>query len=250
MSAKPLILFDLVSTLTQAGPRYVQAYIRMCQAWDVTPPAAEDIMQALGEKNLKQIIAEFTPTLPAEHIAKFMSDCNQACDALLQDKSWEEDLYPHAREALWALHKADYALGIYTGTRETSLRAQLEYHELNELFDPAYLRAKDNVRDGHMDSATLKASQLASLIKAHDARGPVIIIGDSPADFKAAQKAGSLFIGFVATPAAAQKMRDAGATHLFSNYADLPDLITRICREFSPSQNGPSAAPSHKFQQR
>lgn len=246
MDNKPLILFDLVSTLTQAGPRYVQAYIRMCQAWGAPVPAADDIMQALGEKNLRQIVAEFTPDLPVEYIPKFMSDCNQACDAMLQDKSWEEDLYPQAREALQDLRAAGYVLGIYTGTRENALRAQMDYHGLHGLFDPAFLRAKDNERDGDIPNHKLKTAQIAALCAAHGGNGPVVIVGDSASDYEAARETGVLFIGFAANPQAAQKMRDAGVMHIFSDYAHLPAIAARVVAAATPQRMPPAPSGRNK----
>lgn len=231
---KPLILFDLVSTLTQAGPRYAQAYIRMCQAWDLPPPAEEDILEALGEKNLKQIIEEFSPGLPAEHIGKFMSDCNQSCDAILDDKSWTEELYPHVREALTALKAAGCRLGVFTGTREGAMHKQVEYHGLAPFFDPALMRGKDNVRDGMVRNDELKAQQIAQLAALHD--GPVIVVGDGLSDLLAARAAGAAFVAFA--PCGMNKMlRSAGAASSFGNYAQLPGVIAQM------TQAAPAARP-------
>jgi phosphoglycolate phosphatase-like HAD superfamily hydrolase len=239
LTIKPLILFDLVSTLTQAGPRYAQAYIRMCQAWGMTPPRTDDILAALGEKNLKQIIAAFTPDLPAEHIGKFMSDCNQACDALLADKSWEEHLYPRVVETLQSLRDGGHTLGVFTGTRESAMMAQLRYHGIEGLFDPAFLRGKDNVRDGMKRNDELKAGQITALGTRYD--GPVLVVGDSMADYAAAQAAGAHFIAFAATPARARIMQDAGIA-VFTDYAQLPALIAQAARP-APTPGTPQRAP-------
>ena len=233
MTNKPLILFDLVSTLTQAGPRYAQAYIRMCQAWGMTPPAQDDILEALGEKNLKQIIAEFSPGLPAEHIGKFMSDCNNACDAILADKSWEEELYPRARETLAVLHDGGCTLGIFTGTRESAMAAQVGYHGLDALMDADFMRGKDNVRDGMVRNDELKARQIRDMTARHD--GPVIVVGDGMADLTAAKNAGVLFVGF-ASGARAEMLRAQGAVATFDDYAQLPGIIAQLLR--------PAAAPA------
>jgi phosphoglycolate phosphatase-like HAD superfamily hydrolase len=227
LADKPLILFDLVSTLTQAGPRYAQAYIRMCQAWGMTPPAQDDILEALGEKNLKQIIAEFTPGLPAENIGKFMSDCNFACDAILADKSWVEELYPHARETLAALRDGGCTLGIFTGTRESAMTAQVAYHELDTLFDADFMRGKDNVRDGMVRNDELKGRQIAQMAARHG--GPVIVVGDGMADLSAAKTAGVLFVGF-ASGARADALRKNGAVATFCDYDQLPGIIAQILR--------------------
>lgn len=234
MANKPLILFDLVSTLTQAGPRYAQAYIRMCQAWGFKPPSQDDILEALGEKNLKQIIAEFTPDLPADNIGKFMSDCNNACDAILADKSWEEELYPRARETLAALSDSGFTLGIFTGTRESAMTAQVAYHGIDTLFDAAFMRGKDNVRDGMVRNDELKARQIAQMSAQHG--GPVIVVGDGMADLTAAKTAGAVFVAF-ASGARAEALRVQGAVATFDDYAQLPGIIAQLLRP------APAASP-------
>lgn len=225
---KPLIIFDLVATLTNAGPRYAEAYIRMCRHWDVTPPSHDDILQALGNKNLKQIIAEYTPELPVEQIGRFMAECNQACDSLLYDVHWHEDLYPHVRQALTTLHDRGYALGIYTGTRDDALTAQLRYHNVLDYFDPRFVRAKNNDRDGFLNSDDLKAAQLQSIAAVYGEPKNIIVVGDSASDVKAAAKAGlHHFIGFAVDGKKAESLSGAGARTLFGDFADLPDLIGR-----------------------
>jgi phosphoglycolate phosphatase len=237
LNNKPLILFDLVSTLTQAGPRYAQAYIRMCQAWGFAPPGMDDILSALGEMNLKQIIATYTPGLPADNIGKFMSDCNQTCDAILDDKSWEEELYPHAHETLATLRDEGYRLGIYTGTRESAMQKQVAYHGLDAYFDADFMRGKDNVRDGMVRNDELKARQIAHMAANHG--GPVIVVGDGMADLTAAKTAGVMFVAFAAGERAAA-LRNAGAVAVFDDYAQLPGIIAQLLRP-APA---PSARPA------
>src|SRR5690606_4866816 len=111
-----LVVFDLVSTLTDAGARYAKAFRDTCAENGVTPPDDADVLSLLGNKNLKEITETFAGEMDEEKKKAFMASCNHACDALLNDKEWHEALYPHAREAVKALHAAGFALGIFTGT--------------------------------------------------------------------------------------------------------------------------------------
>ncbi len=241
----PLLVFDLVATLTDAGPRYAEAYIRMCRAWNVAPPEKSDILAALGNKNLKQIIAEFTPGLPADGIDAFMQECNEACDTLLYDVRWHEDLYPHVRETLHDLRDKGYALGIYTGTREEAVDSQLRYHNITGCFDERFLRGKNNGRDGYMDSDALKAAQLRSImasyeaaygLKAGDAKALVTVVGDSVADFTAARQAGLRFIGFAAGHESRRRFHAANPSiAVFDDFRKLRALLSAPLPQSRPS---------------
>jgi phosphoglycolate phosphatase-like HAD superfamily hydrolase len=234
-SVPPLIVFDLVATLTDAGPRYAEAYIRMCEAWGLQPPEKQDILEALGNKNLKQIIAEFTPDLQAEDLGPFMNGCNNACDALLYNVQWHEDLYPHVRSALAKLKEKGYALGIYTGTRMQALESQLRYHNIADCFDLRFVLGKDNERDGQMESDALKTGQLESIIDSYayaygltnaQARSMITVIGDSATDHRAACLAGLQFMGFVPDVWGREALLAADAgMRLFDDFKNLPSLF-------------------------
>lgn len=246
--APPLVIFDLVATLTDAGPRYAEAYIRMCQAWNVEPPAKSDILVALGNKNLKEIIAEFTPSLPADRIGEFMQGCNDTCDALLYNIHWHEDIYPYVREALAALSGQGYILGIYTGTRKEVLDSQLRYHNIVQYFDQRFVRGKNNERDGFMPSDTLKAAQLQSIIESYatafgigqnEARASVLVAGDSIADFRAARQAGLSFVGFAIGESARKNFHDIDSSiPIFSNFQHFYDLIAPSTSAPRPKHSG------------
>lgn len=216
-----LILFDLVATLTDAGPRYARAFTQACRDYGIEPPPEKQILKALGNMNLKQIVETFAPGLPPEQVEGFMGGCNQSCDRLLRDAAWTEDLFPGVRTALESLKKQGFVLGVYTGTREDALTAQLEYHDIAGFFEPAYIRAKDNARDGFMDSAALKATQIAAIVDAYRAVSPagrVIVIGDSVADYRAACSAGLSFIGFAPGLCGQQAFAAAGVSAVFGDY--------------------------------
>ncbi|MBI1214978.1 MAG: HAD hydrolase-like protein [Alphaproteobacteria bacterium] len=241
---KLLIIFDLVSTLTDAGPRYAKAFQEVCAQNGIAPPTAEEVLEQLGNKNLKEITGLFAPGLDAEGRKDFMSSCNNACDALLNRPGWHEGLFPNVREAVETLALRGVTLGIYTGTREDAMQQQLEYHGLESLFDPRYRSGKDNERDAGKSSDVLKAEQLREIVAqfradAGDENAPVVVIGDSSADAKAAAAQGLLFIGFAADEKKKQKLEAAGVTGFISDFGQMPDLAQRLIR---PPSNDNAAA--------
>lgn len=229
-----LVIFDLVSTLTDAAPRYVQAFAEVLEKYGVAAPAPDDVTAMLGNKNLSEITDHFAGPLPPDDKKQFMADCNTTCDVLLARPGWKEHLYPHVREAVETMKLRGLTLGIYTGTREDALAAQLAYHKLDTLFDPRYLRGKDNIRDAGRKNDALKAEQLVSIVNRfssdHGGNRPVIVIGDSSADAAAAASLGLYFVGFAADDKKFARLREAGVKTIIRDFGDLPDLIDRLQR--------------------
>lgn len=226
-NSKTLIIFDLVSTLTDAGPRYAAAFARVCNDNGINPPREDEVLDMLGNKNLKQITDYFASTLDSSAKKGFMTECNKTCDALLYDVHWVEKLFPHVREALKNLKGQGYTLGIYTGTREEALDNQLRYHNIEQYFDRRYVRAKDNRRDGMVNNDDLKAHQLKSIHMNWKNSGGtnIVVIGDSVTDVKAAAQCGLSFIGFSENNAKADKLMRAGAQMVFKNFSQLETVL-------------------------
>jgi phosphoglycolate phosphatase len=251
VAPKALVVFDLVSTLTDAGPRYVRAFADVCAAHGYAPPPDEEILEMLGNKSLPDIVRHFIGDLPEQSCKAFMQDCNHTCDALLRHPDWDERLFPHVREAVETLCLMGVTLGIYTGTREDALAAQLDYHGLRGYFDPRYVRGKDNLRDAGIRTADLKAAQLADIVAAFrkeaGERAIVVVIGDSAADAAAAAALGLDFAGFAVDDRKKAQMTAAGAGNIMRDFADLPDLVMRFLRpagnDNPPHEKKPETAP-------
>jgi len=245
-----LVIFDLVSTLTDAAPRYVQAFADVCEAYGKPAPSAEELRDMLGNKNLSQITDHFIGPLDEADKKKFMGACNAACDALLTRPHWEEHLYPHVAEAIEVLALRGVTLGIYTGTREEALEAQLAYHGIGDFFDRCFVRGKDNTRDAGKNNRDLKAAQLQDIVATFRSRpgnenAPVLVIGDSSADAQAAADAGLLFAGFAVDGQKHEKMAAAGVRNIMRDFGDLPDLVERLIRPVG-NDNAPPAKAAPK----
>lgn len=226
-----LIVFDLVSTLTDAGPRYVHAFVDSCKKYDYPVPDEDEVMDMLGNKNLKEIIGHFIGPLNDDTQSKFMNTCNDSCDSLLFKDDWNESLFPNVKATLETLHEQGYTLGVYTGTRENALEDQINYHGIAHLFNPLYIRGKDNDRDAGLTIKELKSMQLQSLVEQHrkdtkQDNAPVLVIGDSSADAESSKENGYLFIGFAENERKKAKLLASDIKHLMTDFADLPYLLT------------------------
>jgi phosphoglycolate phosphatase-like HAD superfamily hydrolase len=238
-----LVIFDLVSTLTDAGPRYAKAFTDVCNEFGFRPPSEDEILKDLGNKNLKQIIEDHIGELPEDRQKEFMDKCNTCCDTMLYNVHWHERLFPGVRKTLRSLSENGFVLGVYTGTRDDALDDQLRYHNVYEYFDPRLIRAKNNDRDGFIDSNTLKKQQLRSIVSQVEKELPhlkhqILVVGDSVADYEAAKATGLDFIGFAQDEKSRQRLNSAGVKKIFSHFSELEPLVSK-----SGAQNRPKFRP-------
>lgn len=234
-----LVIFDLVSTLTDAGPRYAKAFREACEEHGVNPPTDAEVLSQLGNKNLSEITDTFVGPMDAEKKQEFMDACNNTCDAILYRNDWHETLYPNVRTAMDALHDRGIELGIFTGTREDAMASQLAYHDIAKDFDSAYCRGKDNARDKGKTNDLLKTEQLQSIVSQFRKDAGVedvciIIVGDSSSDFRAAQNLGVSFVGFAANETKKDHLQKAGVKNLMRDFKDLPGMIAALAQIPAP----------------
>lgn len=247
-----LLVFDLVSTLTDAGPRYVQAFVDVAEKNGHGTPDKNELLSMLGNKNLSEITDHFAGGMTPEEKKAFMSECNNACDILLKRPGFKEALFPNVREAIESMHLRGITLGIYTGTREDAMEAQLKYHGITPLFDARYMRGKDNTRDAGRKSDVLKGEQLHSIVAAFRAAqqndaAPVIVVGDSAADAQAAARENLYFIGFATSPQKEAELKAAGVRAIVTDFGDVPDLVDRLIRPVA-NDTAPKPGLGKRFQ--
>ena len=156
-----LIVFDLISTLIDSAPRYVEAYIRTCEDFGHSKiPERPTLTKMLGDKNLKEIVSTYSPEVQDHQLPDFMQSCNIMCDRLLTESDWSDKLYSDTVETLRSLKNAGHEMGVFTGTREDAMTAQIYYSNLTSFFNARLMEGKNNEREGILDSVALKTSQL------------------------------------------------------------------------------------------
>jgi phosphoglycolate phosphatase len=223
MTQKRMVIFDLVATITDAGDRYARAFIDVCAANDIAPPAAEDVLDMLGNKNLSEITDAFVGSkLDSAAKKDFMDSCNTACDTMLGSAGWHEKLFPHVVETLDALQSRGYLLGVFTGTREDAMIEQLQYHNITHYFPADRMKGKDNARDAGKTSVDLKKEHISAIITAGGCTNDnVTIVGDSESDFRAAEALGLNFIGIAHNDRQRAALEKCGVTVIISSMKDL-----------------------------
>lgn len=233
-----LVAFDMIGTMVDAGHRYATAFANVCAAHGIERPDEGVILKMLGEKNLKEIIDEFIPAEIARklNMMNFMNECNQGCDLLLRAEGWEEHLFDGLPELLSYMRAYGYEPAIYTGIRKAAMERLVSHHELDMLIRPELMAAKDPILDANVTQHDLKAMQLARLFAAYEdvydeegleAGHAFHVVGDSPADAKAAEALGATFYGFAPTPEKRQSMLAAGVHegHIFTSFTQLAGIF-------------------------
>jgi phosphoglycolate phosphatase-like HAD superfamily hydrolase len=99
----------------------------------------------------------------------------------------------------------------------------------------SYVKGKDNVRDAGKTTEALKTEQLQSIVGEFRAKqgyaAPIIIVGDSESDLKAAMKLGLFFVGFGADEKKRSRLQKAGVQIVITDFGALPDIVEqRILR--------------------
>lgn len=222
---KPLIIFGFVATLVNSGPRYARALDEVCHNFGIPSLPEQDVQKMLGEKNLKEIMAALPK--PVEHAREeaFIDACNHICDDILKRSDWNEPLYEGAYDVVKTFHAQNYPLAIFTGTREEAVTQELKHHALTPYFAPERIKAKDNDRDGFIDTKVLKSRQLSALKETVPINHPIFVIGDSESDAQAAMQLDLTFIGYAANENKRKRLEAVGVKNIFTHHAELPKMI-------------------------
>jgi pyrophosphatase PpaX len=229
---RSFVIFDLVATVVDAGPRYIEAYRLVCNKYGFTPPKDQIVLDMLGEFNLGQIIDATLPKMEKGKKSEFMQACNVACDTLLIQPDWKECLFPGIPACFEALKNKDVELGLVSGIRQDALLNQCGYHRLNRFMNPEFLLARTPEIDQIQDHADLKTHLLTTLKKRFNAQfgedpSQLVYVGDTPVDLEAANQAGMKFVGVAWTARQFDKLHAAGCDTIVRDFGDLQGTILR-----------------------
>jgi phosphoglycolate phosphatase-like HAD superfamily hydrolase len=228
----PFVIFDLVATVVDAGPRYVAAYRQVCEMNGFTAPNNQLVLDMLGERNLSQIMERTLPPMDEPQRQSFMSQCNVTCDALLLRSDWREHLFPGILPCFESLKQKGIEIGLSSGIRQDALIAQCDYHALEKFVKPPFIQAKTSGMDSVTDHVELKkhlllAQQATFVSEFSVAPEKTLYVGDSPADFEAAREVNMDFVGVAWTPRQFDKLHASGCDIIVRDFADLQGTILR-----------------------
>jgi len=212
-----LAIFDCDGTL-------VDSQINICRAMETAfggaglraPPRAA-IRQIVG-LNLVEAIAILLPDADDVLIRGLAADYKTAFQRLRAMGEIDEPLFDGIAEAVTAIGKAGWLLGVATGKSDRGLAHVLSRHGLGTLF--VTLQTAD-----HHPSKPHPAMVEAAMAEAGATPAETVVIGDTSFDMAMARAAGARAVGVGWGYHPAAELRRAGAHALAAHPSTLIDLL-------------------------
>lgn len=212
-----MILFDLDGTLLNTIPLIIETFIHVLGPVLGREVTGDEILPHLG-KTLAETLEEFCPGRSLELCYAYREYNMSRHDAVVRP-------YPGAVDLVNTLHQRGYLLGIVSSKSRRGVLRGLDLAGLTHLFD---------VIVGEEDTPVHKPSpepvQLA--MAGFGVGGPeVMMLGDSPADLRAARAAGAAGIGALWGPFSRAELEAECPVLLLERPLDLLDWCPARRRE-------------------
>lgn len=216
-----LVIFDVDGTLVDSQGDILAAMAHAFERAGHPAPSREATLGIVG-LSLDTAFPQLAPDLPAQTHGAMVEWYKEAYVELRSRSgaAVSSPLYPHAAEALAALHaQPETLLGVATGKSRRGLDKLFEAHDLARFFITC------QVSDHHPSKphpAMLQAALSETGVEARDA----VMIGDTTYDRDMAKAAGVPFIGVSWGYHDAGEL--TGAVAILEDFRDLPEILTTI----------------------
>lgn len=141
-------------------------------------------------------------------------------DLRVKQATGPDPLYMGTREALQALDKAGYLLGVATGNSKRGLDRVLAEHDLADMFVTL------QTADGHPSKPHPSMIHTAAAEVGAEP-SDTVMIGDTSYDIIMSVRAGSHALGVNWGYHSVDDLRQAGARHVASEFSEIPALVTK-----------------------
>jgi len=215
--SKGLVVFDCDGTLVDSQHGIVAAMAAAAAAQGLPAPAAQAVRHVVG-LSLDEAVRILFPDGDPAGWTGLARGYKSAFSALRQGAAFEESLFPGIRDMVARLERNGYLLGIATGKSLRGLHATLERHGLADSF--ITLQTADRGPGKPHPDMLLRA-----IAEAGTSPSETVMIGDTTYDMAMARSAGSAAIGVAWGYHPRDALLAAGASHVASDCAGLPDLI-------------------------
>lgn len=215
-----LIVFDCDGTLVDSQHYISESMRRAFGAVGLAPPDFDAVRGVIG-LSLDEAVGQLKPdSSPAERDT--LVRLYRETFFKLRTKGETEPLYPGCRDCLLLLHAQGDLLGVATGKGRNGLRRILEEHGLFDLFTT--LKTADDGPGKPNPGILLQAIDECGVEPAR-----VLMVGDTSFDIEMARNAGVLPIGVDWGYHPSARLEAAGAMAVAENYAELPEIVDRLC---------------------
>lgn len=173
---------------------------------------------------LIQAIRMLAPDATGQACERVRESYSVAYHALRAEGRIDDPLFPGAREAIAAIERAGWLLGIATGKSHRGLVATLEHHAIMDRF--VTLQTADRAMGKPHPDMLFKA-----MADAGADPGATVMIGDTTFDMEMAESAGTLSIGVAWGYHDPDELRAAGASIVVADFASLPAAMAELLED-------------------
>ncbi len=215
-----LAVFDCDGTLVDGQHSIIASMNDAFQAHGLAPPTADSVRHVVGLPLREAIVRLYPAGAEADH-ARLESGYIEAYAALRRRGAVNDPLFPGVVEALEALDRAGWVLGIATGKGRRGLLATLDSHGLAGRF--VTLQTSDQGPGKPNPDMLLNA-----MGETGAAPADTVMVGDTVYDIEMARRAGTLAVGVAWGYHPEEQLRRAGAHAVAQTFAELPETLAGL----------------------
>ncbi len=227
-----LVVFDCDGTLVDSQHMIMRAMEVAFAAHDLVPPPLEAVRRVVG-LSLDLAVAQLAGQVDIEQqiepalVARLVEDYKGAFHDLRATSEQadgghaQEPLFPGVVEALEALAKAGYGLGIATGKSSRGLGKVLELHDISRYFMTV------QTADNH-PSKPHPAMLQAAIAEAGAVAEETVLIGDTSYDMMMAVAAGTGALGVAWGYHPPEELSATGASEIAATAGEIPALVEAL----------------------
>lgn len=223
VAALRLAVFDCDGTLVDSQHSICAAMRAAFAVHGWAEPEADAVRRLVGLP-LLQAIRILVPDAAEGACERVRESYSVAYHALRAEGRLDDPLFPGAREAIDAIDKAGWILGLATGKSHRGLVATLERHEIIGRF--ATLQTADRALGKPHPDMLLKAMAESGVEPKATA-----MIGDTTFDMEMAKSAGTVAIGVAWGYHDPEELRAAGADRVVADFASLPGVLAELMED-------------------
>jgi phosphoglycolate phosphatase len=211
-----LIVFDWDGTLANSVGKIIECKKFLANKYNLPPPSEETVRSVLGLK-FESAMAICFPTVSSSTLLELGKEFN----TLMQQDTYQADLFPNVKEALATLKEQKFILAIATSKARCELDKALLYTGLTDSFDATCCSEE-------YEGKPLPA-MLHHLMKQYKLQpDECLMIGDTTIDIIFAQNAGIKTICVTFGANTVTKLKAMKPLALIDDWLQLPKIINKI----------------------
>jgi phosphoglycolate phosphatase len=211
-----LIVFDWDGTLADSVNKIIACKEFLARKYNLPVPSEKTIRNVLGIK-FELAMATCFPTAPPDLLFKLGKEFN----ILMQEKAYQANLFPYAKEILHLLKEQKYKIAIATSKAKVELTTALAHNGLEDFFDAVCCSEE---YDGKPVPTML--NHLMKVFKVQPEE--CLMLGDTSIDIMFAQNAGIKTVCVTFGAHSVEKLKAMNPLALIEDWRELPATLEKI----------------------